>query len=1524
MPPSDRSGVALVLVMSCLFLIVILIVSLLGRVGSEQSTSDAYSATVSARQLSEMAVNLVEGQITTATTQGAAVTWASQPGMIRTYGTAGNTSEANTGTNLADLLRAYKLYSATTMVGDTVSMTAGSSSAPPRFTEDYPPASWSSQSALWTDINEPIILSTMDSSGNFQKSYPIMDPTAGSTGTGALNVEGFSSHDTAFSAQMPLRWMYVLQQGQIIAPDAASSATQVTFAGAATVPSATNPIVGRIAFWADDDTCKININTAGYGKVMASNNTVASASNPTTTNGYSPELYFDTPRFGTYFDRNYLAFAQPATHEYTRYPGHPATTSLTAVFPLLAMKDALTANLAPRYQWGGTDGGSQQAADIITLANPGNRLFATVDEFIYDPSRVSTATTSKMSPDDLRKLRFFLTANNSAPETNLYNLPRIACWPVADSALGSSYRTGYDNLIAFAASTKSASATNPTGLPYYFQRHDSTSSTADLSKSAPYSQRNAALYSYLQWLTSGTNPIPGFGNSFQNKYGLPERNQILTSVLDYIRCTNLFDDNLAQGRQFTSGVAYTQAKPPGAFWQPPGYGQVMPLRHSDPTNSTQGFGRFYTVSQVAVHFICTADGTGMREARAGSSEDPTKADTAYTGVPAKVEHLGTVAALYGETPNEALIDNDAKLISNVATAAGSQNYVNKTLGGVRLNANQKKVQAMIHLQLFSPELGNRALVPDMQVTISGLETLKVTTTDDSTGLPVERNLNFPDTIANLPLKIQADANHQWLGKDLGGNPGVRLGLMPNGVTQTSSAITPPADSSAFKRAYFGSAGAQYSDNGANTDPSESGVYMNTSVPNSSYNPYNVYPFISLPVTIYTPASGGPGTMTFSGGDITVSLYGNASTAPSPGNLIQTIKVKLPTGTFPVPNLVSTGTGNLSAGYLQNDGSSIYGLATNRSFWWSLTKNGVTTGMTGADGSTVQNQGGGQYLVSGWNFGRLSGFSRASQMGTFTTPTTYAIPAQNVAATPMSPAFFRGGNEIVSRVSPALGNVDLGWPAAPPGANVVSFPAQTAPPNNRAAFTHGFDVVRSMIANHGDYRHVAGLNSVGDTVFKSHPSWNNTVVMFACNLWENAPLERLPTFPASTATPVGTTAAPLAADPSVRLTGTSSTVTYGQSPGGGAMAPDMPPGYTTSTSVAQAQSPAYTGDFDNGVFGYPDGAYINKPDEGNAWQRIDGVSPKVPYYDDFGYSVAQGRTLFSPNRMLPSPGMFGSIPTGLQRGQPWQTLLLRPQLNHPNEVSPPDHLLLDLFWMPVVDPYAISEPFATAGKVNMNYQMMPFTWVERSTALRAVLKGERMTAVPNSQAQYYKSSSGLYDNTILSGATPTYRLGLNIANTPSSLNNNDTIQAFYNRMSGGDIFRSATEVCDLPMVPEGQNLSGMTTFWSNYQVTGDDSRERIYATLLPRLTTKSNSFTVHVRAQVLQKVPGTAPAQWIQGKDVVKGEYRGSTAIQRYIDPNTVIPDYAADAQNNNYSEMQNKPLDVYYRWRQLQTIDFNN
>ena len=114
----------------------------------------------------------------------------------------------------------------------------------------------------------------------------------------------------------------------------------------------------------------------------------------------------------------------------------------------------------------------------------------------------------------------------------------------------------------------------------------------------------------------------------------------------------------------------------------------------------------------------------------------------------------------------------------------------------------------------------------------------------------------------------------------------------------------------------------------------------------------------------------------------------------------------------------------------------------------------------------------------------------------------------------------------------------------------------------------------------------------------------------------------------------------------------------------------------------------TGDWDNGIAMQMDGPYVNRGDDGN---RPSGN--RNPYFDEKALTAADvtSQAFFSPNRVICGPGMYGSMSSGVQEGIPWRTLLFRPDPDHfgsidqPNQGDPPDHLWMDLFWMPVVEP-----------------------------------------------------------------------------------------------------------------------------------------------------------------------------------------------------------------------------------------------
>lgn len=328
----------------------------------------------------------------------------------------------------------------------------------------------------------------------------------------------------------------------------------------------------------------------------------------------------------------------------------------------------------------------------------------------------------------------------------------------------------------------------------------------------------------------------------------------------------------------------------------------------------------------------------------------------------------------------------------------------------------------------------------------------------------------------------------------------------------------------------------------------------------------------------------------------------------------------------------------------------------------------------------------------------------------------------------------------------------------------------------------------------------------------------------------------------------------------------------------------------------------------------DGPFINKPDEGSLYDANTSINPYTTQQANPAVSNL-GSQYHSANRQISSPVMFGSLPTGIISGAPWQTLLFRPNPgNHPGASDPPDHLLLDLFWMPVVEPYAISEPFSTAGKVNMNYQMVPFTWIERSTGVRSVLANEAVLAIPNSTILTSGASRGYLKLIGNPSAITTASHNFNLA---KPLNLDQTLAPFRQKFQDGEVFITPSEITTLPLIPQGQTTSTMGAFWQNHRPTGENLRERPYSHIYPRLTTKSNVFNVHYRVQTLRNPPGADPALWNENRGRIASELRGSTLIERFIDLNgTGIVDFALPSNAGVNAE-------TLYRFRVLSTKDFN-
>jgi uncharacterized protein (TIGR02600 family) len=409
---SNRKAFALVLVLIVIVLTTAMAVFFLDSAARERRGVDLYASGAQVRHLSGMSVNRVMAQINQATKEGTAstpVSWASQPGMIRTFGATGAPSNV------------YKLYSWDNLIEPGAGFI-------PTAAAQVPPANWKTNTALFTDLNQPI-----------NDVYPIVDPRAADP-SAAFQVEGFSINpNSAVSpsdpAPMPVKWLYVLEDGRMVAPSGGTG-TMATFS-APNAPTAGNPIVGRVGFWTDDETCKVNINTASEG------------------------AYWDWPKAATY---NEMQFAgnPPVSGEYNRTPGHPAMTSLSAVFPELAPGDRWSGSLAtyrnrtrdilgltPRvpYSTASSQGGTYpiEAANfsygptgtlptIPSAALPAktDRLFVSPDELFFTTTMSASARdrSAVVTTDMLQKRSFFLTSSSRAPETTLFETPRISLWPV--------------------------------------------------------------------------------------------------------------------------------------------------------------------------------------------------------------------------------------------------------------------------------------------------------------------------------------------------------------------------------------------------------------------------------------------------------------------------------------------------------------------------------------------------------------------------------------------------------------------------------------------------------------------------------------------------------------------------------------------------------------------------------------------------------------------------------------------------------------------------------------------------------------------------------------------------------------------------------------------------------------------------------------------------------------------------------------------------------------------------------------
>jgi hypothetical protein len=1434
----SRQGIALISVLIMVALITVVVVGFIVTSGLEMTSSRFYSASSGARLMADTTVNLVQAQINQATSQGPTYAWASQPGAIRVWDNTGS------------LNNIYKLYSAQTLTTNQVSkMNTASTGA---GTNDMPPASWPSYTALWTDLNAPVT----DSENN--EHFPIFDWRNATNVDGCTYNSNIPGNTATQAVPMPVVWLYVLQNGQIIEPDAAATGgssgtgTLATFQNTASgvAPSSTNPIVGRIAFWTDDETCKVNINTAGGDGYFTENGYAAGDPTP-----IANANFWDTPHYNTQDEHSYtgLAGSQPAAGEFQRYPGHPGAVALNNILHGLgwtlpsytaAQSPANTSlfyayntgtatpviGITPRYAWGGSQDGTQETVNLGTFAtssipfvlNPQNRLYSSVGEMLFQPNRTASNINGQnlVSGDNTRQqietARFFLTAHSQAPEVNLFGEPRVSVWPVwamttPPITLSMSYNSAYwsgpaawtpiDKLMCF-ASTVNGNGPSATQYPYYFVRGEPTSSTRDIGYT-----RNQQLLGYLDYLTK--TAIPGYGGNFNNsaKYGQAGTRQILAEIFDYIRTINSSDTSMPLVGGGVNSYEYVKAWGVGfggnfSENNASGWAQIAPnvinstnapTLYGSPygwTGAYQGFAAFPRLNEIAIQFVALGQGI----LSANSSAGPQFVSNAYRSYVSGTTPIAPFA--YGDTGPD---PNGSQTPKNyVVKLTTPPQYKNN----LQPPGNTVAIQAFILMDFTNP---SQMFRNDGIANGGGIGAFLWAEVAGLDGLSIKSNVAGE---SSHPLGFTHDDAVLYQGSMSGngaydnnwdcinfstGNLGRTLGFINAGSYGGKGILTGEAASDC-----------------AATNPFYSNI---------------------IPIAIPATSTDGTGTMLLTGATLTVTLYDGQANGPNVAGNTNSGKAAQPVQTYTI------------------------------------------------------------------NFG--GGGSASSAM---------PLPITAAPIVPATPT-----NTTLAGYGPQVGieNNAPGGTSTPPQWTSYGYDRWS-----QSIIAVG-DTVQSMVLSPqwSDARTLA-CSSVPAGAFQEHPLWGTTAWAYELFTGEK---------------PWLTTTSGLL---NPNMTGFPPYMPY------------VPPELTSAGILGDFPNPAAM-DWDTGIGCLPDGPWINKADEGNTVTQ----NGTLPYYQDTGTALESNPSLFTPSHEVPSPGMFGSLSTGvdstgLGTPTPWRTLLFRPSPPgtpaHLGGVSPEDHTILDLFWMPVEEPYAISEPFTSAGKININYQIQPFTYITRSTGIRAVLNSEKIAAVNAKYGASYKT----YNGPLMSPQTNA-RFAVNVPLTLTQFDDkfNGTNLTTLNPISGTpDIFHSASQICDMYLVPlnppegdYGTAAAGISSFASKwydgktYGLVGDNVRERPYTNIYGQITTKSNTYTVYYTVQSLKNAEpqvtstGTTPGQqiWDETKGSVVGEYRGSTTIERYIDPNQTLPDFAASP--GTYTVDGPNPSGyppTYYNWRIVDNHQF--
>ncbi|MFZ4681142.1 MAG: Verru_Chthon cassette protein A [Terrimicrobiaceae bacterium] len=1509
-----RNAFALVLVMITIVLAATMAVFFLGTAGRERRGVDLYARGSQVRHLAGMTVSRVMGQINAATKEGTAATpvsWASQPGMVRTYAANGNPSNV------------YKLYSWDNPVE------AGTGFVPTASTQ-VPPSGWKANVALFTDLNQPI-----------NDVYPIVDPGAVGVVQGfSIDANNAAVSGTGLAAPMPVKWLYVLEDGQIVAPSGGSGNTAVV-PGATTV----NPIIGRVAYWTDDETSKVNINTASEG------------------------AFWDVPRSGSRDDIQ-LAGNPPVRYEFQRTPGHPAMTSLSAVFPELLTEDSSDPTrtrwgssyktqmqaiygLSPRLQWGsssapfqGSQGGTYPITSFSFDYPPGrdtialstmprqitldtDRLYASADEVWFQPNRSQSTPFSTLNPASdgsfdsatqlvrsFQRRLFFLTANSRAPETTLFETPRISLWPITWPNASSyfPYRTARtpsltapasqdpnttkladinpkwitaeERLLAFCSTLNAGNANG--GDRYFFQRKDPDSPVNDWTTIT----RNRDLVGYLRRQMG--MQVPGFGSSLQATWGgAGTANWIALNSLNYVRSlVNQYTAPDAQEgiRYSFTGVSFRNGRIGGVAvggnsgTNEPNAKMASPLRATIDGTEFQTVGNYPMLEEVSVVFYAAKRNEPVPPVDPSGGTDP--ADPTYPEWrnPYNWQNLINLDATNGyplgaqTTVMRAVMLLDFTGLEpgvgvnpvfwvkvrggsfTAATGASSGPIGLPSASG--LSAQCTLDSTVTYNVATTPLFDKNSVAKIFSNSASGANVWQLVSNDIPVS-PADLTFSFGGSEITVEVYSCDPAN---VDNDPTGNPSRKIYEKSINFGRWNGTYPIPIAPrwSAASRAYrFDANGAAF---GSNTNGAlPGGTLVKTT------------PAAANPMTKFARASGTDRWQPNPGYASVAGAPPGLNTAWAWSEYAPAISIRPTTGaatplTDPrsVTNIFQARARNFSYVFR----GSIAGYTAVSSDPDDFREN--TTELQRNISTNFRKR---VEALDQRNTGNRPAFCLEGH--TAVAPVNFQDPNLVFSGTSITADYFIQSNEIPLKESLTL---------LTPYDTVISM--VNALPNA----SDDRDPRLAVVNSNDDFQKVTSVLVSGTPALVVDATYPRTTTRAQWHAFGSPGVmpnitgyQSLPTF---------------------RSNGFARRATGTKVDTGGDLGSNEGFSGLTGAEVGSKNKIPDAGDWTGMPGRYSDGGLLTRPDQ--EYQQLGqdtSGSMTVPFYPRVLYGDYTGGgavatadlSYFSPNRQVPSPVILGTLPSSMTNG--WQTLAFSPNpanSSHPGLASAgaaaPDHLLLDLFWMPVAEPYPISELFSTAGKVNLNYRMMPFSYIERKTALFAAMKSTWITALTDNanNAANYKS------HVAMRGPSEKTRYAINVA---------ETLAGFDVLFNSGRVFRSASELCEFFLVPQGRTLAETTsTFWNTNRLTADNAREQPYDHLYSRVTTKSNTFTVHWRVQALRKVPTSAPGTWDESKDRMASELRGSTLVERYLDPNaTNIPDYATDTAA--------LPLSNFYKWR---------